>query len=499
MKIKANKLWRNVIKKYSARPPKTFWVENLEDIATAIKTAEAAGQRIRAVGSGHSYSDVALPDGFMVRMDKLNKVQRPDYGTFRQAFQNTHLVTVQGGVTIQRLNKQLEKMDLALINMGAIDEQTISGACATNTHGTGHKLPAIPGMVRSILMVAAQGKAYRIEPENGVTDPAQHQESGVTLIQNNDTFNAVVVHLGNAGIVHSYVLEVRPMYWLQENRVLSTWQQVKQQLQDGSLFNNVTIEHNGAQVTRPLRSLFVVVNPYLVKNNTDRTCMVSRVVEVNKPRKRSLADRTRNIVAALIGNLPPAYWFTIIRVNYFPKGIPNTLESSLKYLQDPKYVNKSYKVLYQGFEYVAKRGHGAEFAYNSQALDYLPAIDKVFDEIAQMSASQNVFPSSAMTLRWVQKSQVMLAPEYEQDVCYVGNAVLVKQREAEQILDVYQNIHIAAGGKAHWGKITNKLNEQPQIIAQWYPRLANWRTEIKRFNPNGTFNNGFTDRLGLLD
>ncbi len=102
--------------------------------------------------------------------------------------------------------------------MGGIDHQTLAGAIATGTHGSGIELPPIHGMVKSMVLVAGDGNTYRIEPTNGVSDPALFNEAGITLVQNDDDFYSALVSLGSMGIIYSFILEVMESYWLEEKK-----------------------------------------------------------------------------------------------------------------------------------------------------------------------------------------------------------------------------------------------------------------------------------------
>jgi hypothetical protein len=64
-------------------------------------------------------------------------------------------------------------------------------------------------------LVGKGSKAYRVEPTNGITDPElfladpEVQKHDIQLIQDDDTFNAVVVGVGSMGLVFSLIVEVQ--------------------------------------------------------------------------------------------------------------------------------------------------------------------------------------------------------------------------------------------------------------------------------------------------
>ncbi|WPP52881.1 FAD-binding protein [Catalinimonas niigatensis] len=494
MKEFRHRRWKNKINQHEVFPYKFLLPEHLRDIQEAVREAEQEGFRIRAVGAGHSYSDVAMPDGFLLDMRYLDKMDILE--TDQAEVEGNSLVEVEAGIPIHKLNRMLDKKKLALINMGAIDNQTISGAIATGTHGAGRNLKSLPAMVRSILLVAAEGKTYRIEPSQGITLAARHHEEEITLIQDNEVFYSTLVSMGYTGIVHSYIIEVRPRYWLYENRAVMQWSELKQQLMDGSIFDDYPIKMEGRLVRKSIRSLFIVINPYEIEGN--HSCMIARTFEVDKPRQRKLRDRTRNLLSLILGSIPITYYLTLLIVNYLPRLIPASLNQSIRLVRDQTYVDKSYKVLFQGLEFIASQGHGAEFAYDMhQPAEYIQVIEAIFAKVKELVTHVDVYPSSAPTIRFVQASKAYISPEYQMDVCYIGNPALVKQRKSRLILNAYQDLNLKMGGKPHWGKIINRLDGHPELIRKWYPKFDNWQKVMLRFNPIGTFLNGFADRLRL--
>src|SRR6266513_1915179 len=73
------------------------------------------------------------------------------------------LVRAGAGVRIKELNAYLGEHGLALSNMGGYDHQTVAGVISTSTHGSGIKFGPLNDFVRSIDLVAGNGRVYRIE------------------------------------------------------------------------------------------------------------------------------------------------------------------------------------------------------------------------------------------------------------------------------------------------------------------------------------------------
>lgn len=206
----------------------------------------------RAVGSGHSHSAAAAPEGWYTNMkDVSGKMDQPWLWNRGASFwENSdidpdHLVRVGAGTVLKRLNRDiLPKDGLALPNMGSFDGQTVAGAVNTSTHGTGLELGTFADLVQSVEIVTAPESQYekgtpyvralRIEPSDGITDPAKFAADasthGMALIQNDDLFHSVVVGYGCMGIVYAYTLKVRDAFWLREKTTLMDWNTLKSKM-----------------------------------------------------------------------------------------------------------------------------------------------------------------------------------------------------------------------------------------------------------------------------
>src|SRR6202030_121043 len=115
------------------------------------------GWRVRVAGSGHSFSDIACTDGLMLSLERLDRVLDVD--------RETASVRVQAGITIHELSRRLLEHGLALENLGDIDIQSVAGAIATATHGTGARLGNIPTQVRALTLVLADGSLLECSAE----------------------------------------------------------------------------------------------------------------------------------------------------------------------------------------------------------------------------------------------------------------------------------------------------------------------------------------------
>ena len=234
MKTATRTAWTNSSNTITVQPLKIMYPQSLDELRWCVKEAEDQGVRIRAVGSGHSFSDVNVSEDYLVDIIELNRFLDVNKQALKSEHRTDTLVQFEGGITIRNFNDGLDARGLAIPNMGGIDHQKMAGAINTGTHGTGINLPSIAGMVKSLVLVASGGKVYRVEPSNGITDPSNFSESGTELIQDDDVFNSVVVGLGCMGMVYSYIVEVWDQYWLRETRVKVDWSEARALLKGGN-------------------------------------------------------------------------------------------------------------------------------------------------------------------------------------------------------------------------------------------------------------------------
>jgi len=121
---------------------------SVDEVAAQVKEASGTGRRIKAVGSGHSFTDIAVATDQRMLLHRLNGLVSVD----------GPLVTVQAGMPLARLNALLAEHGLAMPNLGDIDVQTVAGAIATATHGTGAGHSTLASCVEAVKLSTAPAR-----------------------------------------------------------------------------------------------------------------------------------------------------------------------------------------------------------------------------------------------------------------------------------------------------------------------------------------------------
>src|SRR6201996_3093753 len=153
-------------------------VEELQEIV-------ASSERVRALGSAHSFNRIADTSGVLVSTTALPPVV--------EVLPDRSLVRVAAGVRYGDLAQQLDEAGYALRNLASLPHISVAGSCATATHGSGDRNQNLPSAVRALELVSASGDLVRLEA--GSAD-----------------FPGAVVGLGGLGVVTTMELEIIPAF-----------------------------------------------------------------------------------------------------------------------------------------------------------------------------------------------------------------------------------------------------------------------------------------------
>src|SRR3954465_5794858 len=137
-------MWRNWAGDQRCEPASRVEPSSEEELVEALDGAS----RVRVAGSGHSFSEIALTDGLQVSLARFDRVLDDD---------GAGLVRVQGGIRLHELGIELARRGPAMENLGDVDAQTLAGALATGTHGTGVGFRNLSANVAGMRLVTADG------------------------------------------------------------------------------------------------------------------------------------------------------------------------------------------------------------------------------------------------------------------------------------------------------------------------------------------------------
>ncbi|PWW66790.1 FAD-binding protein [Actinokineospora spheciospongiae] len=153
-----------------------------------LRALVAGADRIRAVGSGHSFNGVADTTGELVSLDRLPATFEVD--------RDAGAVTVAAGMTYGEVVVALHDAGLALGTLASLPHISVAGSCATGTHGSGDTERCLAAAVRALRLVGPDGDVVDLD---------------------GDTLPGAVVALGGLGVVTHLTLGVEPAYDMRQS------------------------------------------------------------------------------------------------------------------------------------------------------------------------------------------------------------------------------------------------------------------------------------------
>lgn len=179
--------------------------------------------KLRAIGSGWSFTKVSVTEGGLIDTAGLNFsfpiTQK--YTSTQYAKQPEDLYFLQCGAIIHEVNTRLAKKNpqRSIKASGASNGQTIAGALSTGTHGAAIHVGAIPDFVVGLHIITGSNKHIWLER---ASYPVASQEFirwlDADLVQDDALFNAAIVSFGSFGFIHGVMIETEPQFLLTEHR-----------------------------------------------------------------------------------------------------------------------------------------------------------------------------------------------------------------------------------------------------------------------------------------
>lgn len=155
-----------------------------------VRRVVAAGGPVRALGTRHSFHDLADTDGTLVSVTSMPADAVLD--------EERREVTIAAGTRYGVLAAWLEDRGWALHNLGSLPHISIAGAIATGTHGSGDGNGGLATAIRRLVYVNASGALAEVR----IGDP---------------DFPALAVGLGAFGIVVRVTLAIEPSYRMRQD------------------------------------------------------------------------------------------------------------------------------------------------------------------------------------------------------------------------------------------------------------------------------------------
>ncbi|WP_410790246.1 D-arabinono-1,4-lactone oxidase [Kribbella sp. C-35] len=427
--------WRNWAGTESATGIETLRPDSADELAAVVKSAAEQGKKLKAVGSGHSFTGCSVPQQVMVRLDGLSSIVNADKESGR--------VTVGAGTGLGKLNAGLAAFDLAMANLGDIDEQTVAGAISTGTHGTGARLGGLATQVVALDLVTADGSVLHCSAE-----------------ENPDVFAAARISVGALGVISSLTLQCVPAFLLRAQEMPLPLGEVLDgfgELADGNdHFEFYWFPHTEIALTK--------------RNN--RVAPGVGASPVGRVRGWIDDELLSNKVFELTNRL------AVRR----PGMVPRINQLASRALSAREYVDASYKVfcsersvIFRESEYAVPREH---------VVDVIRRLREWIDA----SGSRIPFP---IEVRVAAPDDIWLSTASGRETAYV--AIHQYHRlPHDPYFRAFENIVADYGGRPHWGKLHTLTADD---LRTRYPRFDDFLAVRDRLDPQRTFDNAYTRQV----
>ncbi|MFJ6170653.1 FAD-binding protein [Curtobacterium sp. NPDC092190] len=153
----------------------------------AVQQLVAATPRLTALGSTHSFNEIADTDAVQVTLAGLPPVLEVDA--------DRRVVRVAAGMTHAQVAAGLEARGWALANLASLPHISVAGAVATGTHGSGVRNPSLAQAVVGLEVVRASGDVVRVDASSP-----------------DGALDAHRVALGALGVVTAVELAIEPTF-----------------------------------------------------------------------------------------------------------------------------------------------------------------------------------------------------------------------------------------------------------------------------------------------
>ncbi|MBK5219944.1 MAG: FAD-binding protein [Thermoleophilia bacterium] len=425
--------WRNWAGDQSCRPAEIARPSNREELAQVVAAAAAAGRTVSVAGSGHSFTEAAMTDDTMVRIEALAGVLDADPGS--------GLVRVGAGTVLADLNEELSRLGLAMENLGDIDRQTIAGAISTGTHGTGARLRNISAQVEGIELVLADGSSFHLAA-------ATHPE----------LLRAARVGIGALGAIAAVTLRCVPAFSLRRvdtpqprEEVLDSFQERADANDHFELFtfpyadSALVLERNRVEEPpRPRGRMAAYLNDVVLEN---------WALEALSTAGKAFPDRIPAL-SRLAGRLA--------------SGSSTTDRSDRVFANDRR-------VRFTEMEYGVPREHGPEAA--RRVIEWVRA-----------NRYPVFFP---IEMRVAAGDDASLSPSHERDTAYIA-VHQYRGMEWRPYFEAVEEIMDSYGGRPHWGK---RHFQTAATLAPRYPAWTEFQRARDELDPGRVFTNAYAARV----
>lgn len=426
MKIVGSK-WANWSGNVRFRPRCVIEPQSEVDLAIAVRKTDG---HVRFTGNGHSFAPLNQTDGALIDLSAFTGLNGFD--------PEREVASVAAATPLWGLASLLHPLGYALKNMPDIDRQTLGGAIATGTHGTGRAFGSMSADVASFRLLLTTGEVVHCSAQ-----------------ENPEIYAAGRVSLGLLGVMTEIDMKVRPVYKLQRKYFVHPVDELFRQL-DG--------------LTSANRNFSFFWFPH----SENAVCRSLNETECHAPVRHS----ARTLQAR--GERRRADEYIFAGANELLRYMPGLTKPSHKFFA--AFLSKRQKVRWSHEIYPSPR----TVRYN--AMEYAVPYEKgaeAIHEVAEAIRKAKIAAAFPLVFRTVAADDIWLSPFYGRDSATITVHQYGKL-DYRPLFGMCEEILRSYGGRPHWGKIHTAT--RAELMGQ-YPTFEAFCALRRKLDPVGKFLN----------
>lgn len=402
------------------------------ELQQVVQSAQLSGRRVKAVGSGHSFTAIAVSEEVLVDLSDYDEIVAID--------KINQTVTVQSGIQLSKLNQALYENSLAMQNLGDIAYQTIAGAISTSTHGTGAKFTGIANQVVALRVVLADSSI--VECSANV---------------NAQLFSCARVGLGALGLISTVTLKVVSAFNLavieEPMRVDDVLQNLDLHVDSNDHFEFFWVPHTGWALT---------------KRNNRNNLPVEPMSKMSHWYSKTLMENYAFGAVCMLGKARPPL------IPKLAKALPSSGRNEYSDASHKVFASKRIIKFYE-MEYAIPREACAE----------------ALNRVRRMVTDSGFFLNFPVEVRFTAPDEIPLSTASNRESAYIavhiykGMNYVPYFKEVESIMNSYQ-------GRPHWGKLHF---QSAATLASRYPQWDVFQAVRNQVDPQRMFSNQYLETV----
>lgn len=401
-------------------------------LADAVGAAVDRKRCVKAIGSAHSFTDIADTDG--LQLDLSNYTGLVELSLQRQQ------ATLRSGTRLWQIPSLLADTGLALENLGDIHQQSIAGAISTGTHGTGLAFGGLGSQVVGLDLLTGRGEPLHVSAD-----------------ANPELLDLLRVGLGAFGIITAVTLQLVPEYDLHTveapaslDAILHHWDELNSRHDHFEFF---WFGHDDTAMTK----------------TSNRIAPTRSTLSLVQRAKRQLADEVvTNLglgTVCQLGRAKPSLIPTLNRIS-------------------TKVWGSTERTAHWSTAFASMRR--VRFNEMEYALPY-DDIPEILTELRRLFRRADISSTFPLEIRTAAPETAWLAPNHARKTGYIAVHQHIGQ-DHRAYFDRIEPIFKAAGGRPHWGKL-HTLG-----AADMADRYPNWSAMVAlrdQLDPDRNFTNDY--------